>query len=719
MKITRFALWPLAALLPVLLVCASPALAASAPTISSLSPSVVVAGGAAFTLTINGANFTSEAAVSWDSTSLTTTYKSASKLTAAVPASLIATAGTASVTVTVGSATSSAVTFTIESQLSLPAASSTPLRPALAGYGYGGTVNASGGNTSGGNYSFTVNGIKIPAVDQTGTLPTSWTSLGTSGDGLSAANSGGNTLWFAGTPTTAKSVSLKVTVTDATNSKNTASATYILVVNKAPAAAHNSYLKGRYTCLYQGVNDSDSSRVATLISMVADGKGNLANGTFDTNSRRDTTAASGTITGTYLIAANNTGLASDTYTLTSGGTASGTNKWALAITGSAQPAQQFTMIQIDDAGTSPSGQHGSARCYLDTTSAFATTLSGGYVFKINGEGSGGGLKAGVGRFSAAIGTNSSSGTISKGYLDMARQGKSLQSSAFTGSYTAPNTTTGRLTLTLNASSGSTSLVYYIIDAYRGFVLDVGSTDGAQAGDVRKQQQTSYSAASLNGAFVLYTDGVEYSIDSAGNTYVSGYGSQVFQGSSNGKGKLSINQSYADWDGNYTAGEENGSMTLTSSEFSSTYPGRLVIPMGSGTGYIYLYDKNSAMEVDVNRDGYPDWGWIEPQTQTSFTDAKLAGSYMLSQVGGTHDASVGLLAITSGGAADVTIIDASEGEFSWDQIMDMTYNWDSTTYGTFLVGSGSEQEVSCAAITASRLACTLQTDDQPSVMIMQQ
>jgi sugar lactone lactonase YvrE len=83
------------------------------PTIKSLSPSSATAGGAAFTLTVNGTNFVLGAKVKWNGTALTTTYVSGTKLTAAVPASLIATAGTASVTVTTAGGTSAGATFTI------------------------------------------------------------------------------------------------------------------------------------------------------------------------------------------------------------------------------------------------------------------------------------------------------------------------------------------------------------------------------------------------------------------------------------------------------------------------------------------------------------------------------------------------------------------------------------------------------------------------------
>ena len=102
----------------------------NAPTITSLSPASAVAGGAAFTLTVNGTNFVSGATVQWGSTALTTTFVSASQLTAAVPASLIANAGSANVTVTVSGSTSTGATFTI-SPAALPP-TITSLSPATA-----------------------------------------------------------------------------------------------------------------------------------------------------------------------------------------------------------------------------------------------------------------------------------------------------------------------------------------------------------------------------------------------------------------------------------------------------------------------------------------------------------------------------------------------------------------------------------------------------------
>ena len=95
------------------------------PTITSISPSSVVAGNAAFTLTVNGMGFVSGAALKWNGASRTTTFVSATQLQAAITAADIATAGTAQVTVfnsTPGGGTSNAIIFTISAQTSTLAA---------------------------------------------------------------------------------------------------------------------------------------------------------------------------------------------------------------------------------------------------------------------------------------------------------------------------------------------------------------------------------------------------------------------------------------------------------------------------------------------------------------------------------------------------------------------------------------------------------------------
>jgi hypothetical protein len=112
------------------------------PAITSLSPSIAMPGGAAFTLTVNGSNFDSSAVVHWGSTALTTNYVSATQVTATVPDNQ--TAGTVDVTVSEDNGTSNSETFTITTYisgtvLSGPASSGVPISASVQLYAAGTT----------------------------------------------------------------------------------------------------------------------------------------------------------------------------------------------------------------------------------------------------------------------------------------------------------------------------------------------------------------------------------------------------------------------------------------------------------------------------------------------------------------------------------------------------------------------------------------------------
>lgn len=86
------------------------------PAITNLTPSSTAAGGAAFTLTVNGTNFINGSTVRWNGADRATTFGSATSLSAQITAADIANAGTAQVTVfnpAPGGGTSPTATFTI------------------------------------------------------------------------------------------------------------------------------------------------------------------------------------------------------------------------------------------------------------------------------------------------------------------------------------------------------------------------------------------------------------------------------------------------------------------------------------------------------------------------------------------------------------------------------------------------------------------------------
>ncbi len=86
------------------------------PSISDIAPASAPAGGAAFTLTVNGANFMAGSQVRWNGTARTTTFVSASQLTAQISAADIIAGGPAGVSVFnpgPGGGLSNAVEFTV------------------------------------------------------------------------------------------------------------------------------------------------------------------------------------------------------------------------------------------------------------------------------------------------------------------------------------------------------------------------------------------------------------------------------------------------------------------------------------------------------------------------------------------------------------------------------------------------------------------------------
>jgi hypothetical protein len=136
-------------------------------TVTSLVPPSAVAGSPAFTLTVNGTNFSGESSVSFNGTNLASTYVSAGQMTAAVPAALIANTGTYPVIVaTPGNVTSAAFQFTVTPSLAIV---TTSLPAATAGAAYSAALLGTGGRLP---YSWSVSGLpaSISANPATGAI---------------------------------------------------------------------------------------------------------------------------------------------------------------------------------------------------------------------------------------------------------------------------------------------------------------------------------------------------------------------------------------------------------------------------------------------------------------------------------------------------------------------------------------------------------------------
>ena len=95
------------------------------PTLATINPTQVIAGGAPVTLTVTGTNFVTTSVVNLDGAPLTMTFVNATQLTAIIPAAAMASPHVASVTITnpaPGGGTSGALPLTIVSPVGLIAA---------------------------------------------------------------------------------------------------------------------------------------------------------------------------------------------------------------------------------------------------------------------------------------------------------------------------------------------------------------------------------------------------------------------------------------------------------------------------------------------------------------------------------------------------------------------------------------------------------------------
>jgi hypothetical protein len=199
---------------------------AAPPTVSSISPSSVIAGSPTFTLTVTGTGFQRVAAdsgysstsqVRWGGVALATGYLSATERVATIDASLVASAGTATVdVVNPGPVLSNAVEFTILAGLGITTDS--PLPPATVGSFYSVSLAASGGTPPYRNWR---------VVE--GALP----------GGLTLSVNGA----LSGTPTSAGTSMAQISVDDSGN--QSATGIFYLTVNVPPMTiATNSPLPG-------------------------------------------------------------------------------------------------------------------------------------------------------------------------------------------------------------------------------------------------------------------------------------------------------------------------------------------------------------------------------------------------------------------------------------------------------------------------------------------
>ncbi|MFD1873758.1 IPT/TIG domain-containing protein [Hymenobacter bucti] len=170
------------------------------PTIANLTPGSVVAGSAAFALTVTGTGFVNGSVVSFGNTVLSTTYGAPTQLTAQVPASLVATAGPVSVVVENPSpaqgGASAAVTFTITAPApAIPAPTLLSFTPASGLVGTAVTVT---GTNLTGTSTVTLNGSSVSSFTVVDDATLTFVVPATATSGLLGVTTLGGTATSAG-----------------------------------------------------------------------------------------------------------------------------------------------------------------------------------------------------------------------------------------------------------------------------------------------------------------------------------------------------------------------------------------------------------------------------------------------------------------------------------------------------------------------------------------
>ncbi|MDE1160688.1 MAG: putative Ig domain-containing protein [Acidobacteriaceae bacterium] len=408
------------------------------------------------------------------------------------------TAGSPMFTVTVTDSSSpttskdASITMTVNGPAALTFTGS--LVDATLGVAYSQTLAATGGTAP---YTYAVT---------TGSLPA----------GLSLSSTTGV---VSGTPTAVGSTTFTVTATDSENPVVTASLQLTLNVNY-PVTPYDGALTGPYAFLMQGYDDVVLGVLAyqqsTVGSFTANGMGIITMGEQDSNHQSSnpttTTVTTQSTHGTYTLNSSYQG----SLTISSfnaDGTVSGTITYAIAVKAPVAPATvsgNGTLIEADGNGLV--GTRGSGMFQAQTALTTATALNGSFAFGLSGDtpclvsctvNLGGGPLATVGQF--AVTTN---GSLS-GTADANIATTNYPNAAVTGTASTADGS-GRLQLsmsnpTIPSSAYPTDFAVYMIDATHAFVMstDKHSSYSLLAGSLTAQTTTTFSNASLTGAYVGY------------------------------------------------------------------------------------------------------------------------------------------------------------------------------------------------------------------------
>ncbi len=465
-----------------------------------------------------------------------------------------------------GTATAN-LSITINAALAI---TTTSLPSGGVGTAYSSTVQASGGAQP---YIWSVSNGSLPA-------------------GLTLNSSSGN---ISGTPTATGSSNFTITVADSESPAIKAHANFSITIGTA-SCPNDASLSGQYAMLLNGWSGA-TTVTAAAGSFLADGAGNISSGSLDLNDQTNG-PSSGTFTGTYCVGSNNLA----TINLTYGGALSGSNTFAAALNSS---GSNGNIIFYDNSDRKASGL-----LRKQDTSAFSTgKIKGNYAFGLVGaDGNGTGARYAMAGAFSSDGSGNLTGEFDSDIYLTGPANETLSSSNFSVA------STGRGTATITfTGQNNLKFVFYVVSASELLVMEDDSAGNPLLSGQVLQQSGTFTDASLDGVSVielqsLNNDGSGESAGTAGLVTTTGNAATYsLSADLNQSGTMST-ESYS---GAYSV-SSNGRVTLTSNGVSA-------VPV------FYLVAENQAFVIGTN--GGVDYGTMEPQTGSSFTNASLSGNYL--------------------------------------------------------------------------------------------
>ena len=342
-----------------------------------------------------------------------------------------------------------------------------------------------------------------------GTPPYTWSVA--SGSSLPSwlSISGSGTSWtVSGTPTATGPVSFSLAVTDSSSpTPQSASQAYSFTIATAAACSDSgseSLLTGQYAFILGGY--TESGFLGAVGSFTADGTGKITAGVLDSNGTIVQSAASIDPTQSfYAVGSNHLGCATIV-------TSSGTFTTKLSVGGITSNVATAGRL-VEWINSSNNYLNATGQIWKQTVSSNVT--SGNFVYEFTGVYGTSQYRTGVAGMST-IKAGTSGGTVTYGEYDVNVEGTindgnglSTPYTGITGTYSAPDPTTGRFTDQTSLNSVTAHHVGYLISSSQFLEMgtDALSSTTSILGGVAKLQSASPSLTT-GSTLVYYAMGTE-------------------------------------------------------------------------------------------------------------------------------------------------------------------------------------------------------------------